>query len=354
MQYSVSTRKKDKGYQYIISYKDNGKWKQKSKQGFKSSREAKAAADKALEILKQNINLNPPTEFDGISFGEFGKEYLEHTKIYREPKTVDSTKTVLTKFSSLDNIELSKINNLDIQKIVDKFTEEGLNPNTIKYYLKKLTIIFNCARNQYNIINSIPTKNIKVNKSKEINKRALTDNEIKCLLNDFRQNKYYIIIYLAVNTGMRIGEILGLTWNDIDFKNNIVSVNKQWKKLKDGSYNFGELKTKNSNRSIPISQSIAKELKKYKTVINFDNRICDYKNKETVIVALNKELKKYGYNISIHELRHTYATKLISNGLDFKTVASILGHDVKETIKTYSHVNNDMLDKAKNLIENIF
>lgn len=353
MQYNITYREKDKGIQFIISYKDNsGKWSQKSKQGFKTKKEAKIAADEALNKLKQNINLS--NEFEGITFREFGKEYLEHTKIYREYKTIESTKTVLNKFSQLDEMELSKITTLHIQKIVDSFSIQCLNPNTIKYYLKKLTIIFNSAKNQYNIINIIPTKNVKVSKSKEINKKALTDSEISQLLKDFKNTKYYLIVFIAANTGMRLGEILGLTWNDIDLKNNIIRVNKQWKRLKNGDWGFGELKTKNSNRIVPISQSVAKELTKYKNIINIDNRIFEFKNKNTLIYCLGECFKKYGHNITIHELRHTYATKLISNGLDFKTVASILGHDVQQTIKTYSHVNNDMLNKAKSLIENIF
>ena len=56
----------------------------------------------------------------------------------------------------------------------------------------------------------------------------------------------------------------------------------------------------------------------------------------------------------ISELRHTYATMLIGNGVDFKTAASLLGHDVEQTMKVYSHVTNDMLEKTRNIIENIF
>lgn len=64
--------------------------------------------------------------------------------------------------------------------------------------------------------------------------------------------------------------------------------------------------------------------------------------------------KKSGYNITVHDLRHTYATFLISNGIDFKTAAQLLGHSVEMTMKIYSHVNNDMLDSAKRKINNIF
>ena len=58
--------------------------------------------------------------------------------------------------------------------------------------------------------------------------------------------------------------------------------------------------------------------------------------------------------MSIHELRHTYATALISNGVDFKTVAKLMGHDIEQTMKTYSHVTDDMLNNATKLLSKIF
>lgn len=359
MQYNITYREKDKGWQYIISYKDTaGKWKQKSKQGFEKSRkgkqDAKEAAEKDLETLKNTMELNAPEEFHGITFGEFGKRYIEHTKLYREYKTVQSTQTVLNKFSGLDCLELLKITSLDIQSIVDKMTKEGLNTNTIKYYVKKLTIIFNAAKNQYKIINYIPTKEVKINKPTAIKKRALTQNEIADLYNKLNGTKYSFLVFLAVNTGMRIGELLGLTWNNIDLKNNEIKVTIQWKKLKDGTFNFGELKSKNSNRIIPISKDISKELSTFGNIRYIDNRVFQFTNKDNLIAVINRRLKKVGYDMTFHELRHTYASKLIANKMDFKTTACILGHDVKQTINTYSHINDDMLLKAKQLIENIF
>lgn len=359
MQYNISYREKDGGWQYIISYKDNnGKWKQKSKQGFEKSRkgkqEAKDAAEKAVDELKALVKLNTPKDFQGITFGEFSKEYIKHTKLYREYKTVESTQNAISKFSELNNLELTKITTFDIQKIIDNITEEGLSPNTIKYYLKKISIIFNSARYEYHIINNNPTKNIKSTKSIDTKKKALTENEVCKLIHCFLNSKYYLLIFIAAKTGMRLGEILGLTWNDIDSKNNIITVNKQWKKDKNGEFNFGSLKSKNSYRKIPISKSTTTEILKFKNVINIDNRIFSFTNKDSVAAHVNELIKKNGFQISIHELRHTYATKLIANGMDFKTAASILGDNVVQVIKTYSHVNNDMMNKAQSIIENIF
>ena len=70
--------------------------------------------------------------------------------------------------------------------------------------------------------------------------------------------------------------------------------------------------------------------------------------------SLSELSKELGYNICLHELRHTYATKLIANGIDFKTAAYLLGHKVEQTMNTYSHVTNDMISNARNIINQNF
>lgn len=115
MEYNVTYRQKDKGWQFIISYKDyNGKWKQKSKQGFKTKKEAKPIAEKMLQDLKKNIKTNN-NSFGKITFKAFSDMYLEHEKLYKEPKTIDGLVTVLHRFQDLNDKELCKITNLDIQ-----------------------------------------------------------------------------------------------------------------------------------------------------------------------------------------------------------------------------------------------
>jgi integrase len=173
-------------------------------------------------------------------------------------------------------------------------------------------------------------------------------------MNDLKDNRFYMVAYIAANTGMRLGEILGLTWNDVNFKTATITVDKQWKVLKNSKLGFGPLKSKNSLRNIPMSQNFISELKKYKrtAVTDTNNRVVPF-NHNAISKHLNPELRRFA-GISMHELRHTYATMLISNGVDFKTAAEILGHDVKQTMATYSHVNDDMMKKAQNIIENIF
>jgi len=364
MQYSTLIRKKDKGYQFIITYKVNDKWKTKSKQGFKKKEDAKTSMDKALDELKKEVKIQPvdPT-MEGLTFKQFSDIYIEHISLYSEVNTILAYKTVLNNFSSLDNIEICKISNLDIQQSIDKFMKKGLNVNTIKDYLRKLNTIFRAAIDEYNLLYKMPTKGIKIAKEKaEITKKALNKMELDNLFKDFIKSKYYLLLLIAGTCGLRLGEILGLTWKDIDFKNNTIKVNKQWKQIrinnkeseKANIFDFGTLKSKNSNREVPIPPKTLNELKKCSNVVNIDNRIFKFNNTDSISICINRLLKRKGYDITIHELRHTYATMLISSGVDFKTAAKLLGHTVQQTMKIYSHVNDDMMKRATGIIENIF
>ncbi|WP_317411735.1 tyrosine-type recombinase/integrase [Clostridium baratii] len=367
MDYNITYREKNNGIQVIVSYKDDlGKWKQKSKQGFPNTREgkkkAKLAADTLLQEIKNNLENKINLDYCEITFKQFTNMYIEHIKLYRSLKTVIVYQSTIKAFKDLDNLKLKDINTFNIQKCIDKLTKKGLRETTIKDYITKLSTIFNTAINNYNIIAKSPVKNLNIKESKKkFEKKALTDKEFDELVRTFENSKYvnYVpVIIIAGTCGLRIGEIMGLTWEDVDFKSAVLTVNKQWKvvSLTPKRYGFDELKSKNSYRSVPIPPKTIAYLENLKQTqpANPLNRIIKSQSNDAVISFLNKKFKALGFNISIHELRHTYATKLIANGIDFKTAANLLGHTVEQTMKTYSHVTNDMLNRASNIINNIF
>lgn len=360
MQYNITYREKDKGIQFIISYKDCfGKWKQKSKQGFKIKREAKAAADIELEKLKKSLELksNLSEEHQGITFKEFADMFIDHEQLYKQWNTIRIAKIAFNKFTLLNDIELTKIKSLDIQKCVDDLIKKGFKESTIKLYLAKIKVLFKSAKDKYKILVESPVQNIDLHNDKSTTeKTALTNSELNILLGKIKKRKYYLVSLIASKCGLRLGEIAGLTWDDIDFKNCIININKQWKKINFSEYGFGELKSKNSKRSVPAPTIVLSELSKYKKEMptNLDNRIFSVNSLSSLSGKLLETYRKLGFDISVHELRHTYATLLISNGIDFKTAAKLLGHDVEQTMKTYSHVTDDMLTNASKIINNIF
>ena len=356
MDYNITYRQKDKGWQYIISYKDKmGNWKQKSKQGFKTKKEAKPYAEAAAQDLINNLELNQ--ELRDITFGEFKDMYIKHITLHMQNNTIRLYNMALKHFEHLNSLEMKKITTIHVQECIDNMIKDGLSYGTIKAYKNRITAIFNSAVSKYNIIPKSPAANLEIKITKEPSKKkALTESELKDLLSKTKNLKYKVIFSLAGMCGLRIGEILGLKWNKINFENNTILIDIQWKNLTDNTTGFGELKTTNSYRSVPLPPYVKEVLiqwKNYKPT-DISNRIIVYKNIQGLTPLLRSYTKKLGYDLSIHEFRHTYATSLIARGIDFKTVAKLMGHDVEQTMKTYSHVTDEMLNNATNLINKIF
>lgn len=361
MDYNITYREKDGGWQYIISYKDHGgEWKQKSKQGFAKKGDAKEAADTRLDDMKKQYKLKLNTEHEGITFKEFSEIFLEHKKLYKEGNTAIGYRTAFKKFEDLNDMELSKITSLHIQKCIDKTVKEGLKPSSIKQYLRRISTMFKFAIKPHRIITENPVvenEDLTIPENKDSEKvKALTKAQLEKLLKSIKNPKHYIVTLIAAKTGLRIGEILGLTWKDVNFKERIITVNKQWKIQKDETWGFGPVKRKKSNRVVPVPASLITALKAYKkaTPASIDGRIIPYADTNTIGTLLRYHFKNAGFNISIHDLRHTYATMLLSEGVDFETVAELLGHDVEQTIRTYSHVTDDMRKRATKAVNKVF
>lgn len=363
MEYNITYRQKDKGWQFIISRKDeNGKWKQiKSKQGFKTKNsDAKPAAEDMLEQLKiEDLNKKNiiNIDYESITFKELCDKFLEHSRLYKEFNTVRGYRNAIASFSSLNNVRVKNIKRIDIQNCIDKLIEKKLKASSIKIWISRIKLIFDYYTSNYDPNYKNPTLDIvKPKNTTPTEKKALTKKELDNLLAKLKtiDPYFYIVSLIAGTCGLRYREIIGLTWNDINEINLSLNVNKQWKKLKDNTNNFGELKTRNSTRIVPIPKDTLTELKNFhKTSITDKyNRILitDGYNLRT---TLNLKLHELA-GISVHELRHTYATLLVSNNIDFKTIAKFLGHDVQMTIKSYSHITDDMIKNATDIIGKIF
>jgi len=358
VQSNTTYRDKDGAIQVIVSFKDRyGKWRQRSAQGFQRKKDAKKAAEKIVAELKESQELQLSEEYEGITFAEFKEMYLEHLAIYKEHNTVEAYKSAFKKFSDLDNKELSKITSVQLQSCIDAMVKSGLSAHTVREYTAKTKKLFSTAVEPYKIIAHNPAVGAVVPENKQNNEiKALAKAELDRLISTLTHPDKKVSTLLASKCGLRLGEILGLTWDDIDIINRNVKVNKQWKKRKDGSWGFGPVKRINSNRSVPMPEVVIKELRTYKkiTPTSIDGRIITHGNTKVYGNLLIKYYKARGFDISAHDLRHTYATMLIAGGVDFRTAAQLLGHTVEMTMKRYSHVTDDMTTRAGKLIDSIF
>jgi integrase len=215
-------------------------------------------------------------------------------------------------------------------------------------------------------------------KKKEI--RVFTPDEQKAIERACKGERWGMIIILDLYTGMRQGEILALTWADIDFQKRTITINKQLSRLKNFDPGIPgktilavQPYTKNSNdRVISISPAIVDMLEEYKAAEDAnkakwadayeDNNLVfcredgHFVEPKTFQEYFKKKLADAGVaDGNVHALRHTFATRALEAGIPVKVVSQILGHSsIQITLDTYSHVLPELQDEAMKTITDSF
>jgi len=346
MNTTTTYRQKDSGWQIIISYKVNGVWKQKSRQGFPTKREAKEAeADLIKEIKKQ-----PQPIIDGmadITLIDFAKEYTDNRNDLSNGTKLQYIHAV-NSLQSLAKKSVNTITYLGLQKAVRGW---NMKPSTQRQYKAKLDMLFRAAVKPYRIISSNPMQDIEIAKDrKRKTVTTVTELQYEKIINAITNKEVRMAVIIAWYTGMRRAEVSALNWDSISLMDPSVTVCRQFAEKERKIVE--RLKSQNGYRVIPIPQDLAKELKAYRKAmpIRLDGNL--FTNPYSLYVAMARKLKKFGVNS--HWFRHTYATRLLAKGMDVQTVAALLGDDVKTVINTYIHYTDEMRKAAANNIEKIF
>ena len=261
-----------------------------------------------------------------------------------------------------------------------KLTQEGLSPKTIANLHRCLHKAMKQAVLEHYIdFNPCDAVNLPRNEKPQI--EILTREEQQRLIATSYKFRYGVFIRLTLATGLRLGELLGLRWEDIDMKKNMLSVRRTLNRLPKVDYNgignstevvIQEPKTKNSIRSIPLMQVILNELLQWKNVQLADARTAgDIYNDSGFIVTNQtggyiepRTFKDYYDEIlqaaglghyTFHALRHTFATRVLEQGMNAKTLSTLLGHySVSFTLDTYTHVLDSQKHEEMQLMEELF
>ena len=309
---------------------------------------------------------------------EWFNVWLSTYKINLRNTTIADIKYIYKDIQNiLGDIKLDKINPIVLQKTINSFN--SYNKRNRCYLI--INDMLNCATKTH-IIKENPTKDVIVLKdtSEEKDKRVLSDKEVDLLLKYSKGKYLYYYIQIALNTGMRCGEITGLTWDNIDFINYLVHVRHTY--INKGSLDgrIKELhrpKTKKGYRDIPMTEELKNILLEIQN--NYSCRVKDNEYKNFVLLTkigtgnnqanINLSLKRLVNKINIkenldnsnkieyftsHALRRTFATRAIRNGMNPKTLQYILGHSSYEmTMDLYCQVFQEDVKKQMGFIGKI-
>ena len=257
---------------------------------------------------------------------------------------------------SIGKKDIRRLNKRTIQDYITSLkrrtsprTGKKLSTSTVNMCLTVLKMLFAYAVD-CGLLKSDPTANVRGFSTKSntgvkcftIEEQIKIENYILQLNND-----EWLGIVLDLYTGLRIGELLALRWEDVDFETGVLSVNKTVFTTTDGKGRWyttlGTPKTSTSNREIPLSDHVLAMLEDVKSrskslyVVSRNNG--EMMNQRLYRWRFNKMLDELGIRrLTFHALRHTFATRAIESGMDVKTLSEILGHtNASVTLNVYAH-----------------
>ena len=264
----------------------------------------------------------------------------------------------------IGNMLLKDVKPIHCQEVLNR--KEGCAKGTSQVIKNLMHDMFSSAEENEFMLKCPVTRMVKTSGTPPKDKYVLKVEEEEILLKALKKTKGYNIFALTLQTGMRVGEITGLKWSDVDFNQKTITVNRTIKySKKEQRYIETSPKTQNGYRSIPLTDKAIEILlnqkkkrrppKKTIPLAYYDYIFLTTEGMPVAISHLDDVLDKYCKrlnipHISMHNLRHTFATRCIEAGMRPKTVQTILGHkDITLTMNLYVHT--DQKELAKELIK---
>lgn len=236
----------------------------------------------------------------------------------------------------------------------------GLSVKTVKDIKIALQTCLQKAVDE-ELIPTNPCKKVQLPKDEPKEMQTLKANELAAFLQETKDSGCYEFYLLEITTGLRLGEILALTWDDLDMKNKTISVNKQVQRIK-SELKATTPKTAASIRKISICDECLNQLiilrsrQRLNTKLIFPSPITNgYRDPSSITRKLHRMQKRAGVpQIRFHDLRHSFATLSLEQGMDIKTISHMLGHtDAGFTMNTYMHVTDTMQQTVANAMGNL-
>lgn len=266
---------------------------------------------------------------------------------------------------AIGRLPLSKLAPLNLQSLYAKKLSEGQSPRSVRNMHFVLHKAFGQAA-QWGYIPRNVADMVSLPKPQKQEMKVLTPEQANKLLSEGKRDWYYPLYALALTTGLRQGELLGLQWDDINMENGTVTVRRTLKEL-NGQLISGEPKSKNARRTISLPDRairILREHRKAQLERGLIGSKCVFTNHNGGPIRPQNLVRRSFYPllksldlplVRFHDLRHTHATMLLQENVNPKLVQERLGHsNISLTLDTYSHVLPNMQKQVAEKLDGIF
>lgn len=364
----ASYKKLKSGWQFRVSYKDeNGKYRTKSRNGFRTKGEAQIEAEKLERLLREGVQLDRDE-----TFGDYMQAWYETYKKdkYSVNNNADIRLSIHWVRTYFKNTLLKDVTRENYQKFINWYGKGRATASVRKIHIYASSCLedaFSQGHIHRNPIWKISVKGT-VPPQRDTDK-FLNYKDSEKLVYEIRDrikpswhSRYMILIALA--TGMRFAEVLALNWDDIDFEEETITVDKTFDyRIRN---EFSTTKTKASDRVIGIDEELINILREFKIgnhkkygnnlFIEKTEHGYDHVDNAAVNKSLRAACERAGIKkISFHSLRHTHCSLLIYQELNIKYISQRLGHGSTDiTYKIYGHIIDEMeeqeTEKARNFI----
>ena len=330
----------------------------------KTQAEAKAK----LAAAQQECEVLDVTRTDEYTVATWLRSWYE---LYAQPNirtaTADRYKLMIETYTipRIGKIKLKKLTSRDLQKLYKELMEHGrvnhrsghgdpgLSSTTVRSVHLMLHSAFERAVKE-RLIPRNPTDDCIAPKVRKVEMKTLRPEHLKSYLDAADARGVLPMFYLELVSGLRKGELVALLWDDLDIQNRTISVSKQYVKNPSGKLTLSRPKTETSVRRVSIPQEavdlLIREHEKHpENPYMFPSSATgEMYYPDSVVKLHEKILEDAGLeHIRFHDLRHTFATLALQNGVDIKTISSMLGHyDAGFTLRTYTHATRQMQDQA--------
>lgn len=375
-------RLKQKGH---VRQRSNGKWECSLPRGYgvdgkkkrltKGGFETKEEAEQGLIKLAYEVSLHMVVEHSKEKLYNYLRYWIDAESEYYKPSWLKNLIGYVENYikGDIGNVKLCSLTPSHLEMFYKTLRKNGKSPQTIKHVHNMLSKALNKAV-RMKLISENPaqlvSKSIFSNLSKSQRKRKptiWTMDELMYFAKFARGSRWYIGFLLATATGARQGEILAIRWENIDFENNLLTIDSSINRDMKG-YKLGDPKTDSSYRTIDLPPYIMDELWKHRerryekdarhfnkpedfVVRTWDGTFVSQRNfaREWYRLLEESGLPK----IRFHDLRHTHATLLLESGANILYVSERLGHSkTSTTYNIYSHMTKKMRYDGTAIMEN--